>query len=342
MRNALTKGFLLSALLILGGLGSGAAQAEEVQAAEAPPAAKSKAVVIAERSARASIGVWKSSMRLGDTLFEKGHFDEAASAYRLALVHSPGGEDLANNLYRLATTLIEQQKYEEALPHLEKALELVAQVRNTESLYYAALEGYVFASIKAGREQHVAAHAMELLAIKSGKPSPWFTQGVDRRLTHRPTGIVFPLEQAGLLRTAETTLDAKAGEVSVPYFLDAASGRLAVAVYLLPVGGDSAEDHFKASLNAALDRLPDARRLSVGFQRVAHAKGEAAGHHSLFSYQDTASETDFLGQLYVFQAEDTIIKFRFSYPSVMTDIATEQIPAFLQEFDWPIANRPAK
>ncbi len=332
MRNALTKGCLLPTLLAMAMAGAFGAHAEE-----APTPPQSKAEEIAEASARTSLGVWKSSMRLGDTLFEKGHFAEAASAYELALVHSPEGEDRANNLYRLATTLIEQQFFVEAIAHLERALEMVEQVRTTDSLYYAVLDSYVFASIKSGREKEVSPQAMELLAIKSGKPSPWFTHGVDRRLTHRPTGIIFPLELAGLIRAAETTLDAKAGEVSVPYFLDAPEGRLSLAVYLLPAGNDTAEDHFKAALNAALDRLPEARRLSVGFQRIAHAKGEAAGHHSLFSYQETASETDFLGQLYVFKVGETIIKYRLSYPADMTDVVSEQMPAFLEAFDWPVA-----
>ncbi len=280
-------------------------------------------------------------MRLGDTLFGKGLFEEAASAYELALVHSPEGEDRANNLYRLATSLVEQQLYVEALPHLERALEMTDQVRTTDSLYYAVLDAYVFASIKAGREKEVAPQAMELLAIKSGKSSPWFSYGVDRSLTHRPTGIVFPLEMAGLIRAAETTLDAKAGEVAVPYFLDVDEGRLSIVIYLLPAGGDTAEGHFKASLNAALDRLQDARRLSVGFQRVAHGKGEAAGHHSLFSYEDSASETAFLGQLYVFDVDGTIIKYRISYPTNLSEIVAEKVPAFLQAFDWPAVKRQA-
>ncbi len=331
MRRALTKAFQTLAVLTVAAVGAAVAHAEE-----APPP-QSKAEAIAEQSARTSVGVWKSTMRMGDRLFEKGHFEEAQSAYELALVHSPEGEDRANNLYRLATALIERQMYPEALPHLERAMNMVDHIPSTDSLYYALLESYVFASIKTGREQDVSGQAMELLAIKSGKPSPWFTHGVDRRLTHRPTGIVFPLEVAGLVRAAETTLDAKAGEVSVPYLLDGPEGRLSIAVYLLPAGDDTAEDHFRAALNAALDRLPDARRLSAGFQRVSHTKGEAAGHHSLFSYEDTASQTPFLGQLYVFQVGTTIIKYRISYPASMTDIAAEHVPAYLEAFDWPVS-----
>lgn len=330
MLDVLTKGVFGATLIALAVMGPSLqddARAADALAITGPSDA--------EPADRPPTGVWHSSMRLGDTLFEKGHYDEAASAYELALAHRPGGEDLANNLYRLATALVAQEFFLEALVHLERALGLVDQVRSTSSLYYAVLDSYVFASIKAGREKEVSPQAMELLAIKSGKPSPWFTHGVDRRLTHRPTGIVFPLELVGLSRASETTLDAKAGEVSVPYFFDAAEGRLSIAVYLVPAGDDNAEDYFKASLNAALDRLRNARRLSVGFQRVTHGKGEAAGHHSLFSYQQSASEIDYLGQLYVFQVGGTIIKYRASYPAAMADTAAERLQSYLEAFDWP-------
>ena len=196
-------------------------------------------------------------------------------------------------------------------------------------------------------------HIISLLLISASmfgcKTIDPIQKGTNGEYIHSETQVVFPRNLGAFQRDKYHVYDAKGKDISVPYNLHSQADQVAVTIYSFPAPKVTSIGSPKEVVIGARTVLFNQYANSqIEYLSAKHQSGklierkeipnkigtpEIKGVFALFNYEESfaGKRQDVLSELYLFQKDKWLIKYRITYPKKSKDNARKLIDQLMED-----------
>ena len=277
---------------------------------------------------------WFKSMEDGARHLQRGAAEKSVKAYSKALALEPAGQNRAVTLIRLADAFIANEKFGDALGHVDEALTLIEPDESLHSPYFLALQTSLRANVGLGQYDKAKARMKSLSAIRQIHTQVWQTKK-NGDLEHQLFDVTFPQKTRGFSRGDAQIYDDYGLLVGVPYEFESGKGPVVLTTYLSDPAAADADEVLADAESALRSRIAGASEFRREPYQVKVRRRTIVGERVSYALTRPGSDQRLLTEVYVFSTENAIVKYRVSYESALAKTVGPKITQFIKKFDWP-------